>query len=75
MKGRPREQWQQELGRVPFEKAIEQIKERGFAAIYINRNGFPDKGKQFLEKLRGMGFDKPPIESDAGDLVCVPLTR
>jgi sugar phosphate isomerase/epimerase len=75
MKGRPREQWQQELGRVPFDKAIEQIKERGFAAIAINRNGFPDKGKQLVEKLRGMGFEKPPIESAAGDLVCVPLTR
>jgi hypothetical protein len=75
MKGRPREQWQQELGRVPFDKAIEQIKERGFAAVSINRNGFPDKGKQLVEKLRGMGFEKPPIESAAGDLVCVPLTR
>ena len=75
MKGRPREQWQKDLGTVPFEKAIEQIKERGFAAIYINRNGFPDKGKQFVDKLRGMGFDKPAIESAAGDLVCIPLIR
>ncbi|MFM8706548.1 MAG: hypothetical protein ACKOHK_00230 [Planctomycetia bacterium] len=75
MKGRAREQWQQELGKVPFEKAIEEIKSRGFAAIYINRNNFPDKGKQLVDKLRGLGHDKPPIESAAGDLVCVPLTR
>jgi len=75
MKGRPREQWQQNLGKVPFENAIEQIKERGFAAIYINRNGFPDKGRQFEEKLRSLGFEKPAIESAAGDLVCIPLTR
>ena len=75
MKGRPREQWQNDLGKVPFEKAIEQIKDRGFAAIYINRNGFPDKGKQLVYKLRGMGFDKPAIESAAGDLVCIPLAR
>jgi hypothetical protein len=73
MKGRPREQWQRDLGTVPFEKAIEQIKERGFSAIYINRNGFPDKGKQFVEKLRGMGFEKPAIESAGGDLVCIIL--
>jgi len=73
MKGRPREQWQQDLGKVPLDKAVEQIKARGFAAIFINRNGFPDKGKQVVESLRGMGFTKPPIESAAGDLVCIIL--
>jgi hypothetical protein len=73
MKGRPREQWQQDLGKVPLAKAVEQIKDRGFAAIYINRNGFPDKGKQVVDTLRGMGFTKPPIESAAGDLVCIVL--
>jgi hypothetical protein len=73
MRGRPREQWQQDLGKVPLSKAVEQIKDRGFAAIYINRNGFPDKGKQVVDTLRGMGFTKPPIESAAGDLVCIVL--
>jgi phosphoglycerol transferase len=75
MKGRPRDQWQQALGKVPFEKAIEEIKGRGFAAICINRKGFPDKGKQFEDKLRGMGFQKPVIDSAAGDLVCIPLEK
>ena len=75
MKGRPREQWQQDLGKVPFEKAVSQIADRGFAAIYLNRNGFPDQGKQIVEKLREMGFTKPRIDSSAGDLVCIPLTR
>ena len=73
MKGRPREQWQQDLGKVTFDKAVEQIKARGFVAIYINRNGFPDKGKQVVENLREMGFTKPRIESTAGDLVCIIL--
>ncbi len=75
MKGRPREQWQQDLGKMPFDKAVEQIQDRGFAAISINRNGFPDKGKQLLENIRGQGFTKPPIESAAGDLVCIPLEK
>jgi phosphoglycerol transferase len=75
MKGRPRDQWQQDLAKVPFEKAIEEIRGRGFAAISINRNGFPDKGKQFEEKLRGMGFEKPVIDSATGDLVCIPLEK
>jgi hypothetical protein len=72
MKGRQREQWQQELGRVSLDKAVERLKELGFAAVYINRNGFPDKGRQIVEQLEA-GRTKPRIESDAGDLVCVPL--
>jgi NDP-sugar pyrophosphorylase family protein len=35
----------------------------------------PDKGKLFVDKLRGMGFEKPAIESVAGDRVCIPLTK
>jgi phosphoglycerol transferase len=73
MKGRPREQWQKDLSKVPFEKAIEEIRSRGFAAIYVNRNGFPDKGQQILAKLREAGPTKPAIESAAGDLVCIPF--
>ena len=75
MKGRPREQWQQDLGKVPFEKAVAEIQDRGFAAIYINRNGFPDKAKQIEEKLVEMGYSTTPIRNATGDLVCVPLTR
>ena len=73
MKGRQREQWQQELGQVPLDKAVEQLVQRGFSAIYVNRNAFPDKGRQIIEQLRAMGHTKPRIESDSGDLVCVPI--
>lgn len=73
MKGRPREQWQKDLGKVPFEKAIEEIRKRGFAAIYVNRNGFPDRGQQILAKLREAGLTQPTIESTAADLICIPL--
>ena len=74
-KGRPREQWQLDLGRVPLDKAVAEIEARGFAAIYINRNGFPDKGQQIVAKLREMGYTQPAIESDLGDLVCIPLAK
>jgi len=74
-KGRPREQWQLDLGRVPLDKAVAEIEARGFAAIYINRNGFPDKGQQIVAKLREMGYAQPAIESDLGDLVCIPLAK
>jgi hypothetical protein len=75
MKGRTREQWQRDLGTIPLERAVEQITDRGFAAIYLNRNGFPDKGKQIIEKLREMGFTRPQIVSSGGDLVCIPLVK
>jgi phosphoglycerol transferase len=72
MKGRQREQWQQELAKVPLDKAVERLKELGFAAVYINRNAFPERGRQIVEQLEA-GRTKPRIESEAGDLVCVPL--
>jgi hypothetical protein len=73
MKGRQREQWQQELGQGPLDKAVTVLKQLGFSAIYLNRNGFPDKGRQILDQLRELGHTQPRIESAAGDLVCVPL--
>jgi hypothetical protein len=73
MKGREREQWQQELGQGPLDKAVDVLKQRGFSAIYINRNGFPDKGQKIVDQLRGLGHAKPLIESESGDLVCVPI--
>jgi hypothetical protein len=51
--------------------AVDEMRNRGFAAIYVNRNGFPD-----LEKsLQELGYSKPPIDSTAGDLVCIPLEK
>src|SRR5262249_20589825 len=38
VKGRDRERWQHQLSQVPLEKAVQEIKDRGFAAIYVNRN-------------------------------------
>ena len=75
MKGRPREAWQQELGKRSLEEAVTEIKKRGFAAIYINRNGFPDRALPVEKALRAMGYSKPPIVSATGDLVCIPLDK
>jgi hypothetical protein len=75
MKGRPREAWQQELGKLPLEEAVAEIEKRGFAAIYINRNGFPERAEPIEKALRAMGYGKPPIVSATGDLVCIPLEK
>jgi hypothetical protein len=53
--------------------AIAEMQKRGFKAIYVNRNGFPDRGKGLFEALAELGFDAPPIDSPLGDLSCLPL--
>jgi hypothetical protein len=53
--------------------AVEELKRLGFSAIYINRNGFPDRGKGLEQALLELGYDKPPIRSATGDLTCIVL--
>ena len=54
-------------------KAVDELRAKGFAAIYINRNGFPDRGKGLFDALLELGYDTPPIYSSAGDLACIPF--
>jgi hypothetical protein len=55
--------------------AVDELRKQGFAAIYVNRNGFPDRGKGLEKSLLELGSLKPPIDSAAGDLVCIPLEK
>ena len=68
----------QEQQRIVFDtanvrKAVEAIKRRGFAAIYVNRNGFPDRGKGLEEALLELGYIRPPLRSATGDLACIVI--
>ena len=72
MKGREDTQWQRDLTKLSLEDAVKKLRELGFRAILINRNGFPDKAKGFLQSLSTLGHSQL-IESPAGDLVCVVL--
>jgi hypothetical protein len=69
----------QQAQRVRFDisnvrRAVEEMRRRGFVAIYLNRNGFPDRGKGLIDALLELGFDTPPmIYSAAGDLTCILL--
>jgi hypothetical protein len=56
-------------------RAVDELKKLGFAAIYINRNGFPDRGKGLVEALLELGYDKPPIRNETGDLMCILLEK
>ena len=74
MKGRKDTQWQKDIAKLSLEAALIKLHELGFQAILINRNGFPDKAKGFLQSLSKLGHSNV-IESSAGDLVCVLLPR
>jgi hypothetical protein len=54
-------------------QAVDKLRAKGFAAIYVNRNGFPDRGKGLFDALLELGYDTPPIYSPAGDLACIPF--
>ena len=53
--------------------AVEELKRLGFSAIYVNRNGFPDRGRGIEEALLELGYTKPPIRNATGDLACIIL--
>ena len=55
--------------------AVGELEKLGFKAIYINRNGFPDRGKGLEEALLELGYDTPPIRNATGDLTCVLLVK
>jgi len=53
--------------------AVDELKRLGFSAIYVNRNGFPDRGKGIEEALLELGYTKPPLRNATGDLACIIL--
>jgi hypothetical protein len=55
--------------------AVDELKRLGFSAIYVNRNGFPDRGKGLEEALLALGYEKPPIRNATGDLACFVLAK
>ncbi|MFM8634885.1 MAG: hypothetical protein ACKOEX_08770, partial [Planctomycetia bacterium] len=58
-----------------FDTGIQKLRDLGFSALYVNRNGYPDGGKGIAETLKELGYTKPPIESPMGDLVCFVLEK
>jgi phosphoglycerol transferase len=73
IKGRERDRWQLELAAIEPSRAVAEMRRRGFAAVLLNRNGFPERGRKIEELLRGLDGVGPAIESATGDLVCIPL--
>lgn len=54
--------------------AVEELRRKGFAAIYVNRNGYPDGGRSIRDMLEKLGYTEI-IDSPAGDLMAVVLRK
>jgi hypothetical protein len=72
-KGRPREQWQREVAKLSTARMATALEEYGFGALYVNRNGYPQRGAELLDELAASG--RPILaESRLGDLMVVGLS-
>jgi phosphoglycerol transferase len=70
-KGRTRERWQAELMSFGTANAVASLEKYGFAALLINRKGYPDNAVSLLADLRSAGRSEILCESD--ELIVVAL--
>lgn len=73
-KGRPDDAWQRALGALPLDQVIAEVKNRGFAALTVNRNGFPDKAAALIPALQSMGCELI-AQSEDGELACLRIRQ
>jgi len=74
IKGRPWLEWQKDLGQQKhsFQDIVRAVESYGFAAVYVSRNGFQDKGEAILQAFKQLGYTEV-IENKLGDLFCVMI--
>lgn len=71
-KGRPREDWQQDVEKLSPAEMVKTLERYGFAALYLNRKGFADQGQALLRQLAETGKGQI-LEDAAREQVCVLL--
>jgi len=72
-KGRPREQWQREVAELSTAGMAAALERYGFGALYVNRNGYPQRAAGLLDELAASG--RPILaESRQGDIMVVELS-
>jgi hypothetical protein len=71
-KFRARSRWQRDLENVPAATLVRRLESYGFAALYLNRNGYEDRAKRLLSELAALGRNRQ-IESSQGHQVVVLL--
>ena len=72
LKGRSRSRWQREAEMLPTDELVRRLERYGFAALYLNKLGFTDRGEKLLAELRAMGRTQM-IEGAQGNQVAVLL--
>jgi hypothetical protein len=71
-KGRPQEDWMKDVEKLPGAQMASTLEKYGFAALYLDRKGFPDQGAGLLQQLTEAGRNEV-IEDDLHERVCVFL--
>jgi len=71
-KGRPQDAWQKQIGQLDVLQAVERLESYGFAGVFINKEGFADKGETLIKSFAAAGRAEV-ITSPAGDLCCIVL--
>jgi len=74
IKGRPGSRQQKQLARRPTPELVGELKAAGFCGIYINRDGYEDKGYE-LESELGSLLGTYPVRSDDGSLLFFPFPK
>ena len=70
-KGRTRDRWQKELEGAGAARMIEELERYGFAAVWINRKGYADRGAALLAAFRAAGRGEMIAKAD--DFYCLRL--
>jgi phosphoglycerol transferase len=52
MDGRPNHAWHRDVSQLPTHELVKQVKAAGFGAIYIDRQGFPDRAVKLEAELK-----------------------
>jgi phosphoglycerol transferase len=71
-KFRARSRWQRDLENLPTAALVRRLEAYGFAALYLNRKGFADRGEKLLGELASLGYARK-IEGVRGQQVAVLL--
>lgn len=67
-----RGRWQRDMEGLPTAELVRRLESYGFSALYLNRNGFADRGEKVLAELTTIGRTRR-IEGALGEQVVVLL--
>ncbi len=71
-KSRARSRWQRDLEGLSTANLVRRLETYGFAALYLNRKGFEDRGDRLLKELAELGYTRR-IEGTHGHQIVVLL--